>query len=167
MSKTIICIRHGKAKDGIGLADYDRPLHKKGREQAEITAQNLSNHNFHIDQIIYSSALRTTESAIIISKLIGYKLNNAISSKKLYLCTPNEMEDFVAIHVKAEAETIAIIGHNNGLSDWVNQLLQPTLYHTLGTCEFAALQLNISSWEQIFDAPKAHLLCFESPKTKL
>jgi len=167
MSKTLICIRHGHAKDPIGLKDFDRPLSKRGKMEALNTAENLAKLNIPIDQMIYSSAIRTTESAHIISNHIGYNINDAISSKKLYLCTPNEIEDFVATNAKSTANTLVLIGHNNGLSDWANQLLHLPINHNLSTCELVTMRLEISSWEQIYEGPKAQLICFEKPKNEL
>lgn len=167
MSKTLICIRHGHAKDPIGVQDFDRPLSKRGKIEAQNTATNLASLNIPIDQLLYSSAVRTSESANIISNYVSYNINDAISSKKLYLCTPNEIEDFVATNTNSTTKNLVLIGHNNGLSDWVNQLLHLPIYHNLSTCELVAIRLEISSWEQIIEGPKAELICFEKPKTQL
>ena len=61
--KTIYLLRHGKARiDADGVQDHDRPLDKRGKEDAANIGEFITQQRWKIDQIACSSAVRTRET---------------------------------------------------------------------------------------------------------
>jgi len=71
-------IRHGESEANLkGIfagQKEDSILTEKGREQAKITANEIKSRNIQINQIFSSPLKRTTETAEIIAKEIGFEL---------------------------------------------------------------------------------------------
>lgn len=165
MSKKLILIRHGKAnEEQFGQKDINRHLEDVGKEQAKYVAVKLIEENIKIDQFLYSSATRTTETYNIISGMVNPNNSLAKSVPKLYLCSAQEISDAIALNAKDNCDCLAIIGHNNGLSDFYNQLTQNFIYHTISTCETIVLSLPISTWTEIYDVNKVKIVTKIKPK---
>jgi phosphohistidine phosphatase len=156
--KRLILTRHGQAEDvNIHVKDFDRNLTTKGYMQAQSIGEKLKSLNLKIDFIIHSSAKRTTQTSQIINNEISTKNLKVISEVNLYICTIEKIEDVLMSNEYEHADTIMIIGHNNGLSDFYNHLLKNHLYHTLSTCETAIIRLDIKKWEDLYNRPSTML----------
>lgn len=163
--KQLILTRHGKAaiesESGI---DIDRPLAKKGEAQAIFIGQYLQTLNITVDQIIYSVAKRTTATYSILKEQLNSPPSILTSNSKLYLCSAQTIMDIIASETKDHVNTLLVIGHNNGLSDFFNQITNGPIYYTLSTCETAILNVAIDNWQDLYNAPAATIAHIIKPK---
>ena len=83
--KTLIIVRHSKSSwKNMNLSDYERPLNKRGKKDAEIMSTELLKKNILIDYLLSSSSKRTIiTSKYFIDKI---KLNQYEFFESLYPC---------------------------------------------------------------------------------
>lgn len=113
--KTLLLIRHGKSDWQAGLSDKERPLNKRGRHDAERVGQILAQEPM-ADYYFVSTAMRTTETFHLLNESFKTDDKQCVMCPELYLCSADTLLD--TIHFAPDhADTIAIIGHNPGLSD--------------------------------------------------
>lgn len=137
-------IRHGKAvKSTRSGKDFDRELNTKGNAQINQIGELLQRTGQKVDQIIVSSAKRTAETAEIIEFYL--KTNNLVYDERLYL---TERESIESILKKlAVGKTIVMVGHNYGLSDFVNYCCDQNVL--LSTGMLAEINFNFDTWDAI------------------
>ena len=73
--------RAGKNPD---LDDFDRPLSKRGKRDAPLMGEHLSNQKIKPDLIISSPAKRAIKTARIIAEKIGYPKSKIVKSNAIY-----------------------------------------------------------------------------------
>ncbi|MFZ4659693.1 MAG: SixA phosphatase family protein [Caldilineaceae bacterium] len=149
--KTLSIIRHAKAvAPEEAPNDFERPLTKRGQKDAIQLGQILAALSPEIDWLISSPAVRTRETTELITKTRTY--TKPIQwAESAYLA---EADQWLALLKQAppEAQHIAIVGHNPGLSDLVAGLAAGAATHlnfNLPTAAIAHLELEIFWWNQI------------------
>jgi len=111
-------MRHGQAGDAP--ADHDRPLSERGRNDSLHMALWLRAQAWLPDIILYSSALRTRQTAEWISDTLG---NDAPlkADPQLYLAPPQTLLNVIK-EQGGQADTLMLIAHNPGLESLITHL---------------------------------------------
>lgn len=149
--KTLSIIRHAKAVlPEEAPNDFARPLTKRGQKDATHLGQLMTALSPEIDWLISSPALRTRETTELVTKALNYT-NSIQWAENAYLA---EADQWLTLLKQAppEAQHIAIVGHNPGLSDLVAGLAAGATTHLnfhLPTAAIAHLELEIFWWNQI------------------
>ena len=61
--KQIFLLRHAKSDwDSLNQQDFDRPLAKRGIEEADLLSKHIKEKHYLIDKVLCSSALRTKQT---------------------------------------------------------------------------------------------------------
>jgi len=151
-------LRHGKAvRTGRSGKDFDRELNNKGTAQINQIGELLARTGAKIDQIIASSAKRTVETAEIAN--FHLEVGKIQFNEELYLA---ELEKIHAIFLKTcQGKSILLVGHNFGLSDYVNFLVDGNLL--LSTGMLVEINFNFDNWNEI-GAAKGVLVNQVQPK---
>ncbi|MBD3636055.1 MAG: histidine phosphatase family protein [Crocinitomicaceae bacterium] len=137
-------LRHGKAANPEKYdSDYERPLNKKGIVQINQIGYKLQTQGNQIDQLIFSSALRTKETAQIANHYLG--INNILYSKELYLARQEDIQNY--IRKNAESSSLLYVGHNFGISDFASYLAGEM--YALSTGMLIHFQFECDSWDEI------------------
>ena len=161
--KTLLIIRHGdtewKSTDGM---DFSRALNPLGIKEAEDISQQLLDNKFVVDYIIYSTALRTLQTAEIIANACSISENNRMAEPSLYLANSEKIEELVS-HFPDAFNTIAILAHNPGVTDYSNTLASHTFMYSMPTCAVVAVSSNVNNWVD-FSTDKKELLFALSPR---
>lgn len=153
-------LRHGKAvKPDNAPNDFNRKLNKKGTAQVNQIGFILENQKVEFDQIISSEAKRTVETTEIVNYYMWNK--NLCFDEELYLAERDTIQKYLVDN--ATGKTILLVGHNFGLSDFVNHLTGDNL--VLSTSMLVQINFNFDQWgmlgantgtiEQIIE-PKVH-----------
>lgn len=120
--KRLTLVRHGNAEwKDPRMADYQRPLNKRGTKEAESIARRLLDLDWIPDLLIASSAVRARHTAEIVAKVLSPK--RVQFDEKLYLAP---VADILKL-VKSTGPLVThlmIVGHNPGLSE-LGKLLAP------------------------------------------
>lgn len=117
MPKRLSILRHAKSDWGDpGLADFDRPLNKRGRSAAKAVRHEILQRGLAFDFILSSPAVRTRETLERLELA-----ERAHWEAALYLATRGMLMQIVK-SLPADAESALIVGHNPGLQEIVGDL---------------------------------------------
>ena len=148
--KRLILTRHAKSNwDDPLTPDHDRPLNERGKAAAADLGVWLCSRGYIPDEVLCSDALRTRKTwSGIAPALPGTPVLEL--KPALYHAGPDVM---LAVLKHAKGDTVMMIGHNPGISEFAARLVarapihsEFTRYPTGATlvCDFA-----VESWDQI------------------
>ena len=162
--KTLTILRHAKSswKDA-SLIDHDRPLNKRGKRDLPVMGERIQQAGIRPSLILSSTAVRAWTTANGIAKEISYPTEFLQREQRLYHAGVRRI-----IEVLAEQDvgfnSIMIVGHNPGLTDFANYLL-PGLTDNIPTCGVVSLTIDTDDWK--FKKKKnAELAVYDFPKNK-
>jgi len=160
--KQLLLIRHAKSEwNDVSLSDFDRPLNVRGKRDAPVMAKRLLDKKVKIDLIISSQAKRAKKTASIFAKEYGIKKERINFKEKLYAESEETLFDVIS---KADDKfnSIAIVAHNPGLTDFAN-LLTESQIDNIPTCGIFAVKIDTKHWADFKEAKKEFWF-FEYPK---
>lgn len=158
--KKIILVRHSKSswKD-FSLADFQRPLNKRGRFDGPIMANYLVNKTKAIDYLHSSSSVRTFEtSKFFISRI---KFKEIKYDDDLYHCPADSIVDILKNYIE-DYDSVMIVSHNPGLTDLINNITNISL-DNLPTSGIAEIHFNCDCWSKI-SVENSSLIDLKFPK---
>jgi len=146
--KTLYIVRHAKSSwEYEGIKDIDRPLKKRGIDDAYLVSSVLAKRIQKPSVFVSSSANRALHTAMIFSYSFNYALANLRISKSLY----NFSDGYLIKTVKAlddSFESAIIFSHDHGINDFVNKFGDKFIKH-VPTCGVIGIQFNIVHWKDI------------------
>lgn len=160
--RKLILLRHAKSswKDA-SLVDFDRPLSKRGKYDAPLMAYKLFTSKIKIELIISSPAKRTSETAKIFAKILGYE-SEIIFNEKLYEASYKEILGIINL-VDDKYQNILLVCHNPGITNLVNYI-SDYFIENISTSAIVGLSTN-SSWKNI-NENGCSFLFYDYPKKK-
>jgi phosphohistidine phosphatase len=146
MGKTIIIMRHAEAEGtSFSISDWERNLTKEGKNAAKRVGKLLKN-QLQPDKILSSNSIRTHQTTEIVSLELGIDFSTVQLETELYLASSCVMQN--AIHkITDEIESVLIIAHNPGVSDWIKSLTNQ--YVPMQPATAVIINLPISSWKHL------------------
>lgn len=161
--KQLLLIRHAKSDWGNpGLGDFDRPLNERGKKDAPEMAKRLLNKKIKIDAFISSPAKRAAKTAKCFAEAYGLKKEDVTFVEELYLASHHVFQSVVA-SLKNKNNTVALFSHNDGITDFANQLTDARI-DNIPTCGIFALKVDTDDWSKFAEAKKEFWF-FDYPKS--
>lgn len=162
-AKTLILVRHAKSSwDNEGLPDFERPLNKRGKEDAPKMAKGLMERKIDIDAFISSPAKRAKKTAELFMEEFEVKKSKLILVPALYLASVEAF--YQTIHeVDDTLKSIALFSHNPGITYFANGLIDDVRLDDMPTCSIFAVKVLGNAWSAFKDAEKEFLF-FDYPK---
>jgi phosphohistidine phosphatase len=162
--KTLTILRHLKSswKDK-DLPDIERPLNRRGKEDAPVMATRIREAGIRPSLILSSPAHRAWTTARIIAKEISYPMEFLQREAELYLADVDTLLE-VLERQDNKFNSIMIVGHNPGLTEFANYLL-PNLTDNIPTGGVVSLNIETDDWN-LRDRAPAELLVFDYPKNQ-
>jgi len=163
--KTLTLLRHAKSswKDS-SLADHDRPLNKRGQHDAPVMGERIQQAGIRPSLILSSPALRAWTTAKMVANEISYPPEFLQRDERLYHAGVRRI-----IEVLAEQDvgfnSILIVGHNPGFTDFANYVL-PDLTYNIPTCGLVSVTLDSDDWN-LKKKTNVELAVYDYPKKKL
>jgi phosphohistidine phosphatase len=165
-AKILYLIRHAKSSwENPDIDDFVRPLNDRGKKDAPRMGKRLKEKDVIPDLMISSPASRALETCKAIGAILDYPQEKIKTDKRLYhaseeqlLTVVQELKD----RSHDDTEIVLLFGHNPGLTDFANQLLNQNIPN-IPTCGIVSAKLNIKNWEdaafgcgemKFFDFPK-------------
>ena len=146
--KTLYIVRHAKSSwEYEGIKDIDRPIKKRGINDAYLISGVLQKKIACPDVFIASCANRALHTAMIFSYTFNYPLANIKISKSLY----NFSDGYLIKTVKAlddGFDSAIIFSHDHGISDFVNKFGDKLLNH-VSTCGVIGVKCETNHWKNI------------------
>jgi phosphohistidine phosphatase len=144
----LVLMRHAEALPAaIDAEDYSRPLSDAGRAAAARAARKLAA-GAAIDRLLYSPALRTSETAAIVAAALSLRPALLEAVPELYLATPLRVRAVIAAR-HGNARTLLVVGHNPSLSELGGELDPRRKHDHLATAGFWRLPFGADAWREL------------------
>ena len=159
--KTLILMRHAKSswKDH-DLSDFERPLKKRGKKDAQAMAAILMEKELLPQKLMASSAKRARRTAEILIE----ETKTVIPAEYLEQLYMAEIPVFFELlqSVPDELERVMIIGHNPGIESLVQML--SSQIESLPAGAMALVSVPVKSWKELTPELKCDLIDLYKPK---
>ena len=156
-------IRHGNAewKDS-SIADFDRPLNKRGTSEAEGISKVLLEAGLVPDLLLASAAKRTQQTAELVGRGLGIATRRVKLVEQLYLARADVILS-IAQGTGPKVSHLAIVGHNPGISELARGLAPEDVpLPELATGCACSLTFATQSWSTL-DGPATNAVHYEPP----
>ncbi len=163
--KRLLLVRHAKSSwDDPDLADFDRPLNDRGNRDAPRMGKRLKEKNIHPDMVLTSPAVRALKTCQIITGILGFAEKKIKTDRSLYHASSEQILRTLQTlsDLPDREEVVMLFGHNPGLTDFVNELLNENI-DNIPTCGVVSCKLRADRWKDLhwgsgslefFDFPK-------------
>jgi phosphohistidine phosphatase len=145
--KTLLLLRHAKSswKDP-DLSDHDRPLNKRGQNDAPRMGKLLKDEELIPDLIMSSTAARANKTAELVAKECKYK-GEIVLNHSLYGAEP---ADYLKIleGLSDTYKAVLVVGHSPSLGETV-EVLTGSPDVIMPTCSLAQIRLSIQNWDEL------------------
>ena len=159
--KTLYLVRHAKSSwKQPELTDFERPLNKRGKNDAPFMGKLLSEKGVNPELVISSPAKRAAVTAKIIASEINYPKEKIVFDENIYEATGRRLLEIIS-GTEEKYNSVMLLGHNPGLTVLHNNLSDHFI-DNIPTCGVVALEFN-KSWEKI-ELNSAGFMFFEYPK---
>jgi phosphohistidine phosphatase len=160
-------LRHAKSSWKTGEADFDRPLSKRGRKDAEAIADLIVARGFRPALILCSAARRARETLLpLISRLDGEA--EVVFTRLVYEADAEALLDL--IRRSRGVASLMVVGHNPTLEDLAIRLAGgddagaiPRLHRGFPPAALATIGFDAGEWSDIGEAT-GRLLDFHLPE---
>lgn len=158
-------VRHARADwDSRQYSDFERPLNRRGQQQAREMAQKLGPLVRSADLLLTSPAVRAYTTATIFAKELNLPLRRVLTDERLYLAAAADLLT-VLRETGPRIERLMMFGHNPGITEFTRQLTgnhdEPELT-TAGAC---TMEFDIVDWNQA-DVGKGLNARYEKPRRR-
>ena len=168
MTRTLTLLRHAKTERGdASMADRDRRLVDRGREDAPAIAAWLADNVHAPDLVLCSTATRARQTWQLAAPLVAPA--RVEFRDDLYLAEADQL--LAIVHTVPDGvEHLMIVGHNAGLEDFAHELVATgnpddlaAMAAKFPTSGVAILECDAATWRDL-DLASAHLLHFMTPR---
>jgi len=160
--KTLLLVRHAKSSwKEASLPDRDRPLNRRGNRDAPEMGRRLANLVGTVDLIVSSPATRAMATARIVAEAMGYPADAIREDERIYEAGPADILEVIR-EIDPDLDSVALFGHNPGLTRLVNELSEPHV-DNVPTCGAVELRLAIDRWADV-SPTTARRAAFLTPK---
>jgi phosphohistidine phosphatase len=153
LGKRIILLRHGKSDwEPAPLADHDRPLKKRGRQAAGLAGRALAPLIDRHTHVLCSSAVRARQTWLEVESAWPRKVRRRVEARCLPELYHASAETLIAVisQLPTECDQVLLVGHNPGLEELVQQLMQIDYrFTTAAFVSFAMHGTDWPSWDQV------------------
>lgn len=167
MPRELLLLRHAKSDWESGAAtDFDRPLAKRGKNDAPKVGAWLYREGLVPDHVVSSPAERARQTVEKVCKRLDFKKKRIIWEPDVYEADISDLLDVLA-RCPAKATTVLVVGHNPGLEELVlhlagEEIERPSDGKLLPTAAVARLEMP-EDWSQL--APgSAQLISITRPR---
>jgi len=136
-------MRHAEPERSEKYSDFEYPLTEQGVADAKYLATRLNDASVTIDKILASSTKRSSETAKLVAS--GLSCESIIDIKKLYLADWETIAEMIRGEGN-DVNSILIVAHNPGVTEFIDQFADKVLTDWLRPCELVALELSCSAW---------------------
>ncbi|MFT3716907.1 MAG: histidine phosphatase family protein [Gordonia sp. (in: high G+C Gram-positive bacteria)] len=153
-------MRHGKSGYPDGILDFDRPLAKRGRHEANLAGEWMADDGLTIDAVICSTAERTRQTL----QRTGIDAAT-VYTDEIYENTPDAILEAIRSYAPDDAKTVLVVGHFPGLPGTALLLDDAAAISDFPTSAYAVLSIGCP-WDRLgLDVdPQARLTALRVPR---
>lgn len=161
--KKIYFIRHAKSswKEPY-LDDFDRPLNKRGKNNAPMMAQRLKQSAIFPDIIVSSPALRAKKTASKIAKVLDYDKERIVFYQELY---DGGVENYLHVirNIDNSNNSVFLVAHNPDITD-MSERFGNIIIGNMPTCAIVCVSFDVDDFAKIKERG-GKALFFDFPKS--
>ncbi len=114
-TKQLILLRHAKSDWESGAAsDHDRPLSRRGCQDAPRVGAWFRDNDYQPDRIICSSSARTRETLDLVHAGANWNDPDIVYEEALYLASESQIMDLITENFEF-CDRLMMVGHNPGM----------------------------------------------------
>lgn len=117
--KNLILIRHAKSSWDAPLIDKDRPLSKRGINDAHLIAANIENYLPDTYIVWSSTAQRAKNTAYIFAETLSIPQDTILFKDSLYTFDEKSLEKIIKT-CDNQYDNLILFGHNDAITNFVN-----------------------------------------------
>lgn len=164
--KRLTLMRHGDAQwKDPEVADFARPLNRRGSGEAEAMARRLAELTLAPDLIMASPARRTQQTAEIVARELLMPPRRIRYEEALYLAGPQEILR-LARAIGPRVPHLMIVGHNPGVSELAHLLAPGIDIGGLATAAICSMTFEAERWAAVGPGGTRDVFS-EGPPTRL
>jgi phosphohistidine phosphatase len=147
--KKLVLLRHANAELELGMSDIQRKLSLQGLREIKKLAPTLKEKVISFDEIHYSAAVRTTQTTQSLSDYFDTNGKILRAEPNFYNAEEEVYQQFIENGgFKDASNTVLIVGHNPGISQFLNFYVKDYFY-SLSTCCAAILSTTATKWSEM------------------
>lgn len=156
---TLLLLRHAKSSwDYPALADYDRPLAKRGQKAAPRMGAEIAALGLRPDLVLCSPAVRTRETLALVLPALGSPPPEVVYDDAIYMAPPTALLKLLRKLPAGPAAptTVMVVGHTPGLEELAELLVgggdedaQETMAEKYPTGALAVLTFDAQTWSNV------------------
>jgi phosphohistidine phosphatase len=165
--KSLYLLRHAKAERHPGMEDFDRPLARRGRDDARALGAYMRRHELHPALIVCSSARRASETAALVIEGLGPVPTR--HHRSLYLASAGVLLREIH-HTDEGLASLMLVGHDPGMHALAVALagngepeLLASLHAKLPTGALVVLEFEAARWRDVAEGA-GRLSTFVGPR---
>ena len=160
--KRLYLVRHAKSSwKNPDLADFDRPLNKRGKRDTPAMANRLKEQGVSPDLILSSPAKRALKTARVIARATGYPKKKIRTDRSIYSDGQSAILELLRSLDHAISE-VMVFGHNPDLTVLAEDLSGYRVSN-IPTCGIFCVDFDIDAWQDL-TADKGRFVSFDYPK---
>ena len=146
--KTLFLLRHAKSswKDET-LADFERPLNRRGKRSAETMGNYLKTKGITPDLILCSPAVRARETLELVTKAAKWS-TEVRYDQRIYEASGMRLAEVVS-QIDNDRKVAMLVGHNPGMEELLLLLTAESVGVATGTVAKVAVKAN--KWANAVD----------------
>ena len=144
--KTLLLLRHAKSSwKHPELPDHDRPLNKRGKQDAPRIGRLVRDKGLVPDLIMSSTAKRARKTAKIVAKTCSYT-GEVELKPAIYHAGPRTYIEVLS-HLSDDYQRIMLVGHNPGMEELLGMLIGEI--EPIPTATLALVLLPLDQWREL------------------
>ena len=145
--KNLTLIRHGKSSWDAPLNDKERPLARRGIQDAHLVANHAVNFIPNTNLIWTSTAKRASETAVIFAQILSWPVESIQFKDDLYTFDAFKLENIIK-SCSDDYENVILFGHNEAITEFVNKF-GDIFIDNVPTAGFVSISFPQETWSQI------------------
>ena len=159
--KKLYLVRHAKSSwKNHDISDKERPLNKRGKNDAPLMGKILNEKKLNPELIISSNAVRAKKTAFAIANEIDYPKEKIVLTDDIYEASTFELLKMIRKFDDA-FDSVMLFGHNPALTGVYNYLIKHYI-DNIPTCGVAGIEFE-DNWDKI-EEESGKFLFFLYPK---
>ena len=159
--KQIFLLRHAKSDwSTLGQQDFERPLVKRGINDALLISQYIQDKKHSVDAVFCSSAVRTKETFDLCAHSFNFSIEKATYLDELYFGSVDKAIKLIK-GLNNNLSSVLLVGHNPTMHILLEEITGKTI-DSFSTCALAQIYIE-NSWKDL-SLKNCELKSFIRPK---
>lgn len=127
------------------MADFERPLKRRGREAAEAMGRFLASKKVNLSPLISSPSIRTRQTVEILLRESKLGVEPQFD-QRIYEASLSTLVQVVS-EIPDDKKSAMLVGHNPGMEELLAFLTRES--RRMPTCALARISLDSSGWKEV------------------